>query len=284
MKTRCPHCDTLYDIDEATLACADYTAVCCHCHRVFTAEKITAQDTSEVADEAEDLLAHIDETTAAENQGNGEIPARPEKNEWAFVQPNTRVTEHRPPPSQAMEVPDDFNSLAATVLPEDHFSGTHPSQTKTSWLQITSLFLLTLLALAQVAWLNKQRLMEQPQTRQLAKQFCDLAGCTLKQEPGNPEFSILHRDLQPATSHQQALSLTLSFTNSADFSQPLPRLQLNLLDHREQLLAQRTFTPDEYLYPTISDDRIIEPTEIINVELLLQEPGLDTSGFELKFR
>jgi len=287
MKTRCPHCDTLYDIDEATLASTDFTAVCCQCHRVFTTEKLSAPEepetTSPVNDEQEDPLAHMDKMASSETGDSAKEPTQTEEDEWDFVQQKPDRANDQPAPSMATDIPEDFSSLAAAELPEYHFSKPHQAKNKPWFALFTGTLLLTLLALAQLAWINKPLLMEHPLGHQLAQQICDLAGCELEQKIALDKFNVLHRDLQPALSHRHALNLTLSFTNNADFSQQLPRLQLKLLDHMDQLRAQRTFTADEYLYPTTGSGRSMKPKEIINVELLLQDGGLDAPSFELEF-
>ncbi len=268
MKIHCPNCETLYDIDEATLASVDYTAVCCKCHQVFTAEKpggSTAPAASPPDAEAqEDPLAQWDEILGIEVESS--TPAAPE-----------------PTPSLASDVPEDFTSLAAAELPEYHISKPRQPKNKPRLMLTTGILAFTLLAAAQFAWINKQQLLEHPQGRQLMQRFCDLADCELEQQKATDKFTILHRNLQPSISHQHALSFTLSFTNDADFSQQMPRLQISLLDNEEQLLAQRSFSPDEYLYPATGNDRSMKPKEIVNVELLFQNQGLDASGFQLEF-
>ncbi len=285
MKTRCPHCDTLYHIDTSTLSAADYTAVCCQCHRVFTAEPDEEQEQSSLlppeADELPELLADIDEVAEVVAQASEQQAAEPTEDEWSFLQQKNNLAEDQPAPSLSLDVPDDFTSLAASELPAHHVRQTVKSRNKPGPLLVTGVLLLLLGALAQFAWINKQQLLDHPQGRLLAQKICSFTGCELEQKTALDKFTILHRDLQPAVGHNNALSLSLSFSNSANFNQPLPRLQLSFLDQGNKLLAQRSFSPQEYLYPDNIDDRSIAPKEIINLELLLQ--GQDTTGFRLKF-
>lgn len=268
MKIHCPNCETLYDIDEATLASVDYAAVCCNCHQVFTAEKpdeSTAPAASPPDAEAlEDPLAQWDKILGIEVESS--IPADPE-----------------PTPSLASDVPEDFTSLAAAELPEYHISKPQQPKNKPRLLLTAGILAFALLAAAQFAWINKQQLLEHPQGRLLMQRFCDLADCELEQQKATDKFTILHRNLQPSISHQNTLSFTLSFINDADFSQQMPWLQISLWDNEEQLLAQRSFSPVEYLYPATGNDRSMKPKEIVNVELLLQNQGLDYFGFQLEF-
>jgi predicted Zn finger-like uncharacterized protein len=288
MKTRCPNCETLYDIDEAALAAVDFAAVCCQCHQVFTAEKLH-ESIEPVAsppgvDPQEDPFAHADKIPETKIESSTPPPPEPgEENDWAFVQQRGIEESNKPKLSLATDVPEDFNSLAAAELPEHLFSKPRQQKNKPSLMVAAGIFVFTLLAAAQLAWVNKKQLLEHPQGRQIMQQFCDLAECELEQQKATDKFTVLHRNLQPSINHQYALSFTLSFTNDADFSQQLPRLQLSLLGHENHLLAQRSFSPDEYLYPDIKNDRSMQPMEIINVELLLQDRQPDVSGFKLEF-
>ncbi len=286
MKTRCPHCDTLYNIDDATLASADYTAVCCQCHRVFAAEPTLKPEetlqTPPTGAEQTDTLAKT-EKVATDIAEKPERSSEAIEDEWAFVQENTKAALNNPAPSPTDEVPEDFSSLAAAEVPEHHFSTPQQAKSKSGFLFITGVFLLSLLCVAQLAWINRQQLIKHPQGHQLIQQICDLAGCKLERQITTDKFRVLYRDLQPAINHPDTLSLTLSFTNDAEFSQPIPQLQLSLLDYDDLPVAQRSFTPDEYLYPTTGNGRAMEPWEIINVELLLQNSDLRISGFRLEF-
>ena len=286
MKTRCPNCETLYDIDEATLASVNYTAVCCQCHQVFNA-KNSIVSKEPLGSLPADYVLEQPSMPGDEKPGTKiehGIPPTPDSREddWAFVQQRDIEEGPKPAPSPATDVPEDFTSLAAAELPAHHFSKPQKPKSKPGPMVTAGVLMLALLATAQLVWINKEQLLEHPKGRQLMQIVCDLAACELEQRKAIDKFVILHRNLQPSISHPQAFSFTLSFANDADFSQPLPMLQLSLLDHMDMLLAQRRFSPDEYLYPATGKDRSIKPQEIINVELLLQDQALKVSSFKLE--
>ena len=286
MKTRCPNCETQYDIDEATLASANYTAVCCHCHQVFNAKESIASAaplTPPPADNAPDQPPAPGDGKPGSRSQHG-FPPTPDSrdDDWALVQQRGTRKGHIPAPPPTTDVPEDFASLAAAELPAHHFSKPRKQKSKPGPMVTAGIVILTLLAAAQLVWINKKQLLEHPQGRQLMQIVCDLAACELEQQKAIDKFVILHRNLQPSISHPHAFSFTLSFANDAEFSQPLPMLQLSLLDHMDMLLAQRRFSPDEYLYPATGKDRSIKPQEIINVELLLQDQALRVSSFKLE--
>ena len=285
MKTRCPNCETLYDIDEATLASANYTAVCCQCHQVFNAknsivpkELVTSFPADYVMD---DPSVPGDETPGIRiEQG---IPHTPEPGEddWAFVQQRDIEEDPKPAASPTTDVPEDFTSLAAAELPADQFSKPQKPKSKPGPWVTVGVVTLALLAATQLVWINKERLLEYPKGRQVMQIVCGLVACDLEHQKAIDEFLILHRNLQPSISHPQALSFTLSFANDADFSQPLPMLPQPVKSYG--LAAGATqILPGQYVSPATSKDRSIKPQEIINVELLLQYQALKVSSFKLE--
>lgn len=287
MKTRCPNCETQYDIDEAALASANYTAVCCNCHQVFNAKETIGSE-EPVMPPPPDYTPdqpHAPGYGKPETKSEHGFPPAPgpRDDDWAFVQQRGTKKNHIPTAPPITDVPEDFASLAAAELPPHHFSKHRKQKSKPGPMMTAAVLALALIATGQLAWINKKQLLEHPQGRQLVQIVCDLAACELERQKAIDKFAVLHRNLQPSISHQRALSFTLSFTNEADFSQQLPILQLSLLDHKDQLLAQRNFSPDEYLDPAASNDRNIKPKEIINVELLLWNQALNASGFKLEF-
>ena len=286
MKTRCPNCETIYDIDENTLASVDYTAVCCQCQQVFNAKNSVVSNepvTSPPVDYAlQEPSVPAGDWPGSKVEHETRPTTKPREDERAFGQHGSINKNHEAAPSPTADVPEDFTSLAAAELPAHHFSKPQKPKSKPGPLVTAGVLILALAAIAQFAWMNKKQLLEHPQGRQLVQMVCNLGACELEQRKAIDKFVILHRNLQPSVSHPHAFSFTLSFANDADFSQQLPMLQLSLLDHNSLLLAQRRFSPDEYLYPATAEDRSIRPQEIVNVELLLQDQALKVSSFKLE--
>ena len=286
MITRCPNCETIYDIDENTLASVDYTAVCCQCHQVFNAKNSVVSDESVTSPPAAYALKQPS-VPVDDWPGSGvENDTRPTTEPWedgrVFGQRGGINKNRKAAPSQPPDVPEDFSSLAAAELPAHQFSKPQKPKSKPGPLVAAGVLILALVAIAQLAWINKEQLLEHPQGRQLVQMVCNLGACELEQQKAIDKFVILHRNLQPSVSHPNAFSFTLSFANDADFSQQPPMLQLSLLDHKDLLLAQRRFSPDEYLYPASAEGRSIRPQEIVNVELLLLDQALKISSFTLE--
>ena len=75
------------------------------------------------------------------------------------------------------------------------------------------------------------------------------------------------------------LRVRASITNLADFAQPYPLLKLMLEDRWGEQIRAREFEPIEYLDPTISPNRMLNPGQQTNASIVIVDPGPDAEGF-----
>jgi hypothetical protein len=79
-----------------------------------------------------------------------------------------------------------------------------------------------------------------------------------------------------------ALMVTGSFVNQAPFAQKLPDLLISLFDVQGKLIANRLFTPAEYLL----EDRnrgVVRPELPVQFRLEIVDPGTDALTYEFEF-
>ena len=58
---------------------------------------------------------------------------------------------------------------------------------------------------------------------------------------------------------------------------------MTLLDNRGVMVAERRLRPADYLGPEAQPGGLAEPREVIDVDLLLEDPGETATGFKLNF-
>lgn len=75
------------------------------------------------------------------------------------------------------------------------------------------------------------------------------------------------------------LRVRASITNLADFAQPYPLLKLMLEDRWGEQIRARAFEPSEYLDPTITAERMLDPGQQANATIAIVDPGPDAEGF-----
>lgn len=291
MKTRCPNCHTLYEIDETTLVEADHAAVCCRCHQLFTAKPVDSLDTSapppasldqpaspdqsketlETAQPEIDRIALEIDTLAREIEKQHELDK-----EWDFIdRPTAAAVPLQIDPGAFTEpLPAALKITRASATSE---SSATPLVTPAS---VVGLLFLIMLAAAQLAWMNRTAVSQIPWVEPVWSEICGVLECNLPPGIETDRFTVITRELNPLAGRPNGLELKLSFTNVTDSAQPIPDLLLSLFDHRNTLVAERRFNPTEYLNP---EPATAKPGQVIEARLLLQKPASGSSGFQLEF-
>ena len=102
-----------------------------------------------------------------------------------------------------------------------------------------------LLFLGQLVYFEKDRLSQNATYRPQLAKIARLFGYSLPYYKNLDELEILQSSFVPDDyGNFQFMAI---INNQADFAQRLPNLKLTLLDHNEQIIAQRIILPNEYL-------------------------------------
>jgi len=302
VKVRCPHCQVIYNIPSSALEEAGYKVVCSECHNVFSITAPERPDKPAVAEkggkdtpdrEMLDLLSDLErslERRQVDRQPEqtpdsgflDDLDIAPEENPLADTKPQ-EDDEHQdaaPPEEDSANKPPE--PPAGDSAP-DPFVSEQPSHRKSVTAPVVLLtLLLTLGAGAQIAWLQKDHLLENPQVRGLAEKICPYLGCRLPPAEPIQTFRILDRVFEPYIPHLGAYQLKLLLRNDGRTAQPLPDLQLSLLDREQEVMARRTIAASAYATKLPGKNAPVEPGKTLEVHLLLLPPRPGVSGFELR--
>jgi hypothetical protein len=142
---------------------------------------------------------------------------------------------------------------------------------------------LLLLAAGQAGWLARDHLIQYPAARELLASFCQLAGCKLQKQRAPDRLEILDRSVASHPQIPDALQILLTLSNQAGFPQPFPEIQLSLFNTKDELLARRRFQPEEYLDQVATRKALLQPKLPVRLEILLQDPGEEATGFKFDF-
>lgn len=297
MKTRCPFCKLVYNIQSSTLKDADFKVVCSECHHVFRIKekkrpkdrKAKRRKTSKTGSdidlmpdaEMQGLLEDLQQSLDKQENKQADAVAAQNKQKQAdsdnrsvtvfSEQAEENASKPSPPVDKAEEEP---------FLPE--FSR---QKKPASWFSVLSLFVLLLTALAQLAWIERDQLLQLPKFRTLATGLCPYLGCTLPQPKGEASFTVVDRSLVAHDQPQGAYRLNILLRNDSSSARGLPALRLSLLDEKQITLARRTFPAAIYLGTDDSAQpgRQLKAGELLEIQLLLLAPEESISGFELDF-
>jgi predicted Zn finger-like uncharacterized protein len=251
VQTRCPACDTRYNIDPDALLAADGLAHCLRCDTVFDVmEEVTLDGLAPDGALPLDAGAEVEETPPATDGLPFEIP--------------DRLEPIKPSADAALDVVDTLYE-------------------KRSRRGLVYGLLATLLLGAfglQLAWQQREVLLD---TFPWLSPICEHLPCRPRMIRAPEEFRVLQRDIQPAANQPDALTLTASIRNAAELPQPLPDLQLSLLDNNGTAIIRRRLAPAEYLFPPPPDDKLIAPGEVFTITLDFKDPGYLATGFMIDF-
>ncbi len=159
---------------------------------------------------------------------------------------------------------------------------------KTSiWKVIGGLFLILLLSLALLIQLALFRNIEIiryfPQARPWLEQFCDYAPCRIHARQAIDKIRILERDIHANPENKKALLITATIVNQASFSQPYPDIRVSLSDLTGTVVAQRRFSPADYLGSLNSPFLLMKPGTPVHIRIDVLDPGRDAVNFEFQF-
>ncbi|MCP3670204.1 MAG: DUF3426 domain-containing protein [Gammaproteobacteria bacterium] len=172
--------------------------------------------------------------------------------------------------------------LQDQLLMNDILGNKTPTKKSGSIRWSIGILTLLLLALSQLSWFGRDKLMHYPEGRMLLKNTCNFIGCELPTIRAPEQIQVLSRSITSHPQMENALLIQLTIGNKANFSQPYPVLQISLYSSEELLVVQRRFKPGEYM--TYNNPSMqLDPGKALYLELEINDPGKDVTGFKLEF-
>jgi hypothetical protein len=106
--------------------------------------------------------------------------------------------------------------------------------------------------------------------------------CNESQFSSTQQINLLQRNVFTHPVESNALMVTGSFINQAIFDQKLPKLLVSLFDIQGNLIANRLFTPTEYLL-TNKNRTLMSNDKPVQFRLEISDPGTDALTYEFEF-
>lgn len=128
----------------------------------------------------------------------------------------------------------------------------------------------------------KDRIAVLPLPQPVLQAFCAVTGCQLQEERDIAQLQLLQKKIYTHPSVDGALIVSLDLINNADFEQIYPQLSIKMADETGATVAQRSFSPNEYLSDQFAEQKLI-PGKPVRIQLELMDPGVDARTFELGF-
>ena len=284
MYTQCPECLSVFSLDAQLLAQAHGHLTCGHCHAGF------------------DSIATL--TAQLPPEPFVELPV----NEPAFEPPRVDLVVYRPQPEpEAVAIPEDPTS--PVLVPAEDFSQLmfaprfarerrgkrarrqapapvrrpRAASGERHWPWVLACVLLSLLLAAQLGWAERYTLIRNPVVGGWLRSSCALLGCRLPLVSAPGQIRLLASNVQAHPSVPDALMISASVRNDADFAQPYPVLTITLSDAQGKRLAMRRLQPEEYLDDRAVLRRGLAPGATAVLLLEVEDPGDKAVAFEFGF-
>ena len=156
------------------------------------------------------------------------------------------------------------------------------------WGQRIALFfvgvLLAAVLAAQFLWQRLPIFSRTAEWRPVYEFACQFIACEL---PVYSEISAIRSDNLVVRSHpttSNALTVSLSFRNTARFPQPFPVVILSFNSATDAVIALREFAPNEYLDIDLRDMTMMPVMSPLQIELNVMDPGDDAVNYTIAFR
>lgn len=159
---------------------------------------------------------------------------------------------------------------------------TGPDTARTSWGAIAAGLLLTLLLLGQYIWAERYRMAGIPAFRPYLDAACGVLGCDLPLRHETARLEVLEREIRNHPHVDDALLVSATFTNGADFVQSYPVFEVAFSDVSGTPVAVRRFQPSEYL-DGVDPSRGMPPGQQTRLMLEIIDPGDRAVSFQFDF-
>ncbi len=253
MHTTCLHCGSVFRISTEQLDMAYCQVRFSQCQQTFNALL-----TLESPLEESQPLQHANEPTAAEAIAD--------------------LFEH----SQAAADPEPAEDPDSVSLNEAMYGeGRAPRSAFRQMLWFAGIVTLLVISLVQVVYYQRYQLISSSQFQPQILSLCQLLPCDEDRFNSLPEIELIERNVYTHPTRDNALMITGSFINKADFSQPIPSLLISLSDIQGNLIANRLFEPTEFL-ANASQQRI-ESKKAVSFRLEILDPGNTALTYEFEF-
>ncbi len=248
MQTECPHCHTVFRITEEDLNKAEGQVRCGHCLAIFAA------------------------TTPYQNHHELEIKTNDGDN----------IDDLEPFITNESD-----SSVLPDVIPPELRAETRASHRDFSIFSTIAWSLAILLMIAtgmlQYAYYDRLKLVQYSELRPWLGLLCKYAKCDLPdpRDPKRIELSSKNIFTHPNT--ENALMVSATIVNQAEFEQDFPLLELRFENIRGQLIAGRQFKPHEYLGIPVEQIEKMQPGNPVSFNIEIIDPGKDVMSYEFDF-
>ena len=152
-------------------------------------------------------------------------------------------------------------------------------------LSLFAILLFSATLFIQLAYFRSSQLLDRvPALQPLVAQVCARLPCRYSGPRDVSQIKLVNRDIRLHPKVNNALLISATFINRASFKQPYPNITITLSDLSGALVAQRRFTPAEYLGSLNNPYLLMPSNKPVQIALEVVDPGKDAVNFEFTFQ
>ncbi len=293
--TRCPHCNTSFRITPAQMNAANGSVRCGSCLQVFDAQTYFehSNDTDAGQSEFSETVKKPENNTpdtdkaGRDNAAFSALSGTPDNSGLRIAEPSMHRADFNLDGTDRNRYDRTENNIESALKQINHAPinlNEIPvrSRKKTLFWGFFLLFFSVAL-IVQYAWFNKQDLSLHPSLRPGFEWLCKQFECNI---PPLINIDAIKGTELVVRSHpdvDEALLVDLVIINTADYSQPYPRLQLSFTDINGMPVAKRQFRASEYLGGELAGSTKMPSGQPIRLGLEIIDPGQDAVSYDLSF-
>lgn len=279
LQTQCPHCHSVFRLSADAFAQADGQVRCGHCLAVFYAE-VSEAEPDDYRLDGDSFDNNIFDDSSFDDDSSGIDSIRYENAHDRLSEKNQTLDDAL----QAINADDDY-AVADVVPAELRAQSAHKTGSGFFGKLFVSLAVLICLAAGalQYAWYNRAELVKINELRPWLEKACELAHCTLPQARDPSQFLLSSKNIFTHPNEKNALMVSATIINQADFAQAYPLIELRFANVRGQTIAARRFSVEEYLGVEAQHLKQIPAHTPVSFNLEIVDPGEDMISYEFEF-
>ncbi len=149
--------------------------------------------------------------------------------------------------------------------------------------QWVAVWMLSIGLAGQFVYMQRVPWSQDPQLRPWVERFCAVLGCEVPLRRSLGMLDLVEREVRDHPERKEVVLVSATFINRANFTQPYPVFEVGFSDLSGTPVAQRRFTPEEYLnLPSVNKG--MAPGERVAIQLEVVDPGRRAVSFTMDFR
>lgn len=279
MFTRCPSCRAAFSISDKQLEIAAGMVRCGMCEHVFDARLYLFDQPHDDMYETVDVELGDEQTSAIDlefldRELHGTHPHIPEDAKAPL--PPVFNTD-----KQINQEKDQEEIVVPKIIADDvsNLDNEEASISALNWLTFMSIFLLVAVLAIQIVAASKLSLIPQ----QYHHTVCKLITCAIETPHNLNKIEVLNRSIYTHPSELQALMVTVTIINRADFAQPYPLIQLRFLNIAGEVIAARQFAANHYLKDKWLPGQLMEKDIPLSIKLEVHDVGEEVVSYDFDF-